>query len=142
MKNKSLLFALSFLLAMLGMIQAATLSYSPLVPQTGDSALIISNKAAVAQTRLAAGNSFVNITTATTTVVKASGGILERVVINTVGAGSTITLYDNASAASGTKIGTLTSALQASLSYNVAFSNGLVAVTASGTAADVTFVYR
>jgi len=142
MKNKSIAFLLTAMLAMVGILGAATLSYSPLVPQTGDSALVISNKAAVAQARLAAGNSFLNVTTAATTVVKASAGVLERICVNTVGAGSTITLYDNASAASGTKIGTLTSAIQGSLTYNVAFSNGLVAVTASGTPADITFVYR
>ncbi|MDP3851969.1 MAG: hypothetical protein Q8Q59_15815 [Luteolibacter sp.] len=141
MRHKFLFF-ITALLAMIGMLHAVTLSYSPLVPQTGDTPTVIANKAAVSQARLAAGCSYANVTTATTTVVKASAGVLERIVINTLGAGSTITLYDNASAASGTKIATLTSAIQNSITYNVAFANGLVAVTASGTAADVTFVYR
>ncbi len=139
---KFLHIAAALVLAVLmPVLPAATLSYSPLVPQTGDSDLVIHNKAAVAQTQLAAGNSFRNITTATTTAVKASAGVLVSITVNTAGAGSTITLYDN-TAASGTKIATLTSAAQTTLIYNVAFSTGLTAVTASGTPADITVSYR
>lgn len=117
---------------------AAPVVYSPASIQTGDSALVISNKVAAAQS---GANSYKNITTATTTAVKATAGVLERVIINTAGAGSTITLYDN-TAGSGTKIATITSAAQTVLSFNCQFTTGLTAVTASGTAADITIVYR
>lgn len=136
-------------------LTAATLSYSPAAPQTGDSALVITNKAAVAATTTAtntttsatkltallAGNSFNNITTATTTAVKASAGVLERITVNTAGAGSTLTIYDN-TAASGTKVGTWTTAAQGSFTINVACATGITCVTASGTPADITVVYR
>jgi hypothetical protein len=155
MKNKSFLFVLCAVLGMLGILSAATLSYSPAAPQTGDSALVIGNKQAVASTTTAAqttlaaaalavqnaGGSYANITTATTTTVKTGAGVLLGVIVNSAGAGSTITLYAN-TAGSGTKIATLTSAAQTSLTYDLAFTTGLTAVTASGTPADITIVYR
>ncbi len=141
MKKNTLLFILTAVFAMVGFLGAATLSYSPLVPQTSDSALIIANKAAVSSARLAAGNSYSNITTATTTSAKSGAGVLVRVIVNTVGAGSTLTIYDN-TAASGTKIATMTTAIQCSQEFNVAFATGLTVVSASGSPADITLVYR
>lgn len=148
MKRNSILFILAAIFAMAGILGAATLSYSPAAPQTGDSALVIGNKAAVAATTTAAkiteaqaGNSFVNITTATTTAVKATPGVLVRIIVNTVGAGSTLTIYNN-TAGSGAKVGTMTTAIQGSYEFNVACSVGITVVSASGTAADITVVYR
>lgn len=81
---------------------------------------------------------FRNITTATTTVVKAGPGILQSLVINTTAAG-TITIYDNTSAA-GTKIATIAaSANLGDYVYNCVFSTGLTVVTAA--ASDVTVTY-
>lgn len=82
---------------------------------------------------------YLNITTATTTVVKAAPGILHKVVVNLAGAGA-ITIYDNASAASGTKIATLsTAAANATWIFDVKTTLGLTIVTA-GTP-DLTIVY-
>lgn len=127
-----------FMVALVPCLPAASLTYSPASVQSGDSALVIANKVAVAQS---GANSYKNITTAATTAVKATAGVLERVIVNTAGAGSTITLYDN-TAGSGTKIATMTSAAQGVLSFNCSFTTGLTAVTASGTPADITIIYR
>jgi hypothetical protein len=91
------------------------------------------------------GAKFLNIAAAATTVVKASPGILHRIVVNTALANGTITIYDNASAASGTKLGTLTVPAAVLLNHFVlefgcAFANGLTIV--GGTAnIDFTVVY-
>lgn len=85
-----------------------------------------------------AGN-YNNISSATTTVVKSSTGILKRIVINTSVAGA-ITVYDNTSAA-GTKIATIAaSAGVGSYDYGVRFNTGLTVVTAG--ASDLTVVYE
>jgi hypothetical protein len=91
-----------------------------------------------------ASDSYRNITTNTTTAVKSGAGTLVRVVINSKGAAAnTAVLYDN-TAGSGTRIGTLdtVNGAIASLDYGCAFSTGLTIVTATGTAADLTVVYR
>lgn len=78
-----------------------------------------------------------------TTIVKAALGTLSKVVINQLGASSNIlTLYDNASAASGTIIAVIdtTSSLGA-LVYNCQFKNGLTIASATGTGADLTIVW-
>lgn len=131
-----LLLAIAILLAIINVGYAGDLTYTTL-PQASDTALQISNKAAVA----ASSNKYKNITTAATTVVKSGSGILERIIVNSGGSGSTIAIYDNTSAAT-TLIGTATSASQATLIYGCRFSTGLTIVTASGTAADITVVYR
>ncbi len=78
----------------------------------------------------------VHISTATTTVVKSNPGLLHTVVINTTSAG-TITLYDNASAATGNVIAVIKgSVLEGSFFYDTEFVNGLVVVTAG--ASDIT----
>lgn len=144
MKIKSPYFIILALLAFIGILQAATLTYSPAAPQTGDTEQVINHKAAVAATTTAentGGGSFVNITTATTTAVKASAGVIERLIVNSAGAGSTLVLYNN-TAGSGAKIGTFTTAIQGSIEINAAFGTGLTAVSASGTPADITIVYR
>ena len=91
------------------------------------------------------GWNYKNITTDTTTDVKASAGFLHSVVINTPVASSVINIYDN-TAASGTLIGTIT--LPATLLnqgpmtalYDVAFATGLTVKTATG-ASDITVTY-
>src|ERR1700743_2493329 len=88
------------------------------------------------------GNSFAEITTAATTVVKATPGILHKVVINTPAAGGTIKIY-NATTATGTPI-TITSpatgALPLELNYDAYFSVAITVVTSL--ANDITVTYR
>lgn len=93
---------------------------------------------------LRAGDNYTNITTATTTAVKASSGNLKAIVVNAAVTTGTITIYDN-TAASGTKIATITFpatllANQVYIPYNVHFSTGLTIVT-TGTA-DITAVWN
>lgn len=90
------------------------------------------------------GSSFTNILTATTTVVIARSANLRRIVFNKKVANGVVTVYDNASAASGTKVGTITNPavlLDSSdvLEYNVFCQNGIVVVTSSTD--DVTVVW-
>lgn len=80
-----------------------------------------------------------NITTATTTVVKAGSGYLKNITINNTVA-STITIYDS-TAGSGTLIGTLeASVTPRTLHYDLHFATGLTIVTAG--ASDLTVVYQ
>lgn len=113
--------------------------YTTLVPQSGDSELIIAHRVGVAQARLGNGNSYANITTNTTTTVKTGAGILDKIQINTAGTTSTITIYDSLTA-TGTKIGTASGNAQAGLSYNIRFTTGLTIVTTG--APDLTVSYR
>lgn len=85
--------------------------------------------------------SYTNITTGTTTVVKGSSGILHSVTINTTAA-ATITLYDNASAASGTKIATIAASpvIGSTFLYDCSLINGLTIVTAG--ASDITVSWK
>lgn len=81
-----------------------------------------------------------NITTATTTLVKTGRGTLGRIVVNTLGAGSAIAIYDGLTAG-GTLIATVSSAAQASLAFGAAFVTGLCVVTSGGTPANITVLY-
>lgn len=89
--------------------------------------------------------SFLNITTATTTVVRSGPGLFHSLIVNKAVGSATITMYDN-TAASGTKIGTITfpatitGADQNPMTYNVSFANGLTIVTSGAT--DLTVAYR
>lgn len=89
------------------------------------------------------GNSFVNITTAATTVVKSGAGVLHSLSINSLGTvASVTTVYDN-TAASGTKIATIDSLnLRGTVLYDVSFSTGLTIVTTGTIAPDITVSYR
>jgi hypothetical protein len=80
-----------------------------------------------------------NITTATTANVKNTYGVLHAITVNTPAAG-TITVYDN-TAASGTKIATVTvvTGQAFTLKYNVTFGTGLTVVTSA--VMDVTVCY-
>lgn len=92
-----------------------------------------------------AGAPFVRIATNTTTNgIKSGAGILHKVVINTKGAAAnTLTLYDNTTA-TGTVIAIIDTVNinSQALLYDLAFATGLSAITATGTAADITIVYR
>lgn len=80
-----------------------------------------------------------NITTATTTVVKTGRGVCVSIVLNATNAGI-ITVYDN-TAASGTKIATIAASALAgtTFGYLCQFTTGLTIVTAS--ADNITVVY-
>lgn len=80
-----------------------------------------------------------NITTATTTLVKTGAGILHTLTVNATAAG-TITIYDNTSAA-GTKIATIkASVVEQTFTFDVAFATGLTIVTAG--ASDITVSFK
>ena len=86
--------------------------------------------------------SYRNFATNGTVVAKTGAGTLKRIVVNTAGVTSNITVYDSVTG-TGTKIGTATSLLaQSSIDYDVEFSNGLTVVAAGLTPADITVVYR
>lgn len=89
-------------------------------------------------------DSYLNVAAGTaTTAVKVGAGTLVRIVINTKGASSnTLTVYDSL-AGSGTKIATIdTTTAVVALEFGVAFGIGLTIVSATGTGADYTAVYR
>ncbi len=90
-------------------------------------------------------NSYLNITSTATTVVKAAPGFLHRITINSATIAAVITIYDN-TAGSGTKIGTITMpaallANQIIIDYDILFLTGLTIVTSVG-AQDITVSYR
>lgn len=84
---------------------------------------------------------YLNITGQATTTVKSSGGVLHTICINNPAATETITIYDN-TAASGTKIGTITvfASTNPCLTYDANFSTGLTLVTATASS-DITVSY-
>ena len=88
---------------------------------------------------------YLNISTATTTVVKSGAGFLHLIVVNKHVATGVITIYDN-TAGSGTKIATITTGAALTSDspicslYNVSFSTGLTIVTSQ--AEDLTVSYR
>lgn len=89
-------------------------------------------------------NAFSNISTNTSTIVKASAGILNRVHINTAGTTSTVALYNDASGACDTNyVMTIdTAALTNTINLNHTFTTGICALTAGGVAANITILYR
>ena len=93
-------------------------------------------------------NASSNIVTNTTTAVKATGGVLNRIIVNAAGTTSTVALYNIASAGcTGTPgsgfVGTLaTTTAFSALEYNHTFTLGICAVTAGAAAADISVLYR
>lgn len=91
-----------------------------------------------------------NITTDTTTTIKATGGVLNRVIVNTAGtAPASIALYNIAAAgctgtpASGYVATLSTETAGIALEFNHTFTLGICAVTVSGaTDANVSALYR
>lgn len=82
-----------------------------------------------------------NVTTAATTVVKATATVFHGIVINKPGTTDTLTVYSN-SAASGTKVATITVATTAVFygPYDTPCDSGLTVVS-GGTAGDYTVLY-
>lgn len=69
-------------------------------------------------------------------------GVLKAVIINNIGAGVTVTLYDGTST-SGTEIGVIGGTLTVeTLTYNATFNTGLFIVVAATTAPDLTITYE
>jgi hypothetical protein len=93
---------------------------------------------------MAFGKKYTNITTATTTTVKSGRGQLFAIINNKSVANGVITVYDN-TAASGTKIATITNPASILLNqYNqnfggIVFNTGLTIVTSA--AEDLTIVW-
>lgn len=84
-------------------------------------------------------NDFVNINSATTTVVKSGSGYLKSVTVNTTAAG-TITIYDN-TAGSGAVVAVLaTSVAPQTFHYDITFTTGLTIVTAAASDITVSFL--
>lgn len=105
---------------------------------------IVGNSAQAVTYTPSSTNSYKNLAANATTTVKTGAGTLDSIVINTVGASAnTITVYDN-TAGSGTKIATVDGTIAGGtrIIYNVAFTTGLTIVIATGTAANITVVYR
>lgn len=92
---------------------------------------------------------FLNITTLTTTIIPNLGNkwCLEKIIFNKKGASSnTLTIYDSNDTLKddpSLKIGTIdTTDKIDSLEYELILKNGFYAVTATGTAADITVILR
>jgi hypothetical protein len=84
-----------------------------------------------------------HITTNTTTTVKKGSGILHAIVINTKGASAnTVTIYDNTTNASPVIAVFDSTTAVGTILFDVRFGTGLTIVTATGTAPDMTVVYR
>lgn len=89
------------------------------------------------------GWNFLNITGQATTVVKAASGMLHTITFNKPVATATIVIYDNASAASGTKLASITvpaSPQPVTLTYDAFFANGITVVTGVADE-DITITY-
>lgn len=90
------------------------------------------------------GSQFTNIAGAATTVVRAAEAVFKRIICNKAVLSGVITIYDHASAASGTKLATIThpgTLLQNQyvLEYDAHMANGIVVVTSA--ADDITIVW-
>lgn len=89
------------------------------------------------------GNSFVNITTATDTNVKATPGVLVGVQVNVGGAGSSAALYNDADGTcSSGLIATISTASIATFTFNANATVGICVTTSGGTPANITVLYR
>jgi hypothetical protein len=130
----SLILAAALAMVFAPPVKATDLTYTTL-PQDTDSALVLANKSATA----AASNKFSYISTATTTTVKSGSGILEKIIVSTVGSSSTATIYDN-TAGSGTVVGVINTDSLGTYNYGGRFATGLTIVTV-GTP-KITVVYR
>lgn len=84
------------------------------------------------------------MSTNTTTAIVGAPCELTSVIINSKGVtGNTLTLYDNATAASGTVIAVIdTTSVVGDIQYDILVKNGITAIMATGTAADVTICWR
>lgn len=155
---KKILISLTSLVALLLCIPvpaaAAPLSFSA-IADDGDSTRSLelrgayylhqvnASLAVISANSAVASNTFRNITTASTTVVKSGTGTLHSVTINALGTvASLVTIYDSATG-SGTKIASINSlSISGTLTYDVSFSNGVTIVTTGTVAPDITVSYR
>ncbi len=89
-------------------------------------------------------NNATHISSNATTAIVGVPCELMSVVINTKGiTGNTLTLYDNATAASGTVIATIDTTVNVGdIQYGILVKNGITAIMQTGTAADVTICWR
>lgn len=90
-------------------------------------------------------NSYKNITTATTTLVKSGAGTLKRIILNKGVASATITVHDALTATTPvigttTLAGTLLNDAGRSIEYDCGFTVGLTIVTSQAT--DITVIYK
>ena len=91
------------------------------------------------------GNKFTNVAGAATTVISGAPATLVAIVCNKAVLSGVITIYDNATTNSGTKVGTITHPAtllqnQYVLPYGADMANGIVVVTSA--ADDITVIYR
>ena len=80
-----------------------------------------------------------NISTNTTTQIKTIKGILKRIVVNALGTGATITVYNHASADSNA-IATIVPTVTGTLEFNCWMSIGIRVKTAGSAACNITVV--
>lgn len=130
----AMLMLLAFLALFEPAARAGDLTYTTL-PQTGDSDLVRANKAQTAPS----SNTFLEITTATTTAVKSGSGIIEKLIVGTVGSSSKVVIYDN-TAGSGTVIAEINTDTLGTYHFGCRFATGLTLVT-TGTP-KITVIYR
>lgn len=89
----------------------------------------------------ALGYSFAHITTSTTTVVKASPGVIRAVVVNSLGTvASTCTVRDDATVIA--VIDTLTSGNTGTYTFDVACATNITVVTTGTAPPDITVIYN
>ena len=111
---------------------AGDLSYTTLVPQTGDTELVIAHKHSLNL----APRKWSNVTTSGTIAIPAV--MLDRVVINSPGTASQVVLTDGTTA-----IATLATTGQASLPFGIVLASGtLTSVTSGSAPANLTITYR
>lgn len=90
---------------------------------------------------ISGGAAFTNITTATNTVVSAKPANFMGLTVNTGGAGSSATVYNNTTC-TGSKIGTYDTSAAGTVNVGAYASTGICVTTAGGTPADITVLYR
>ena len=127
---------------------ATDLTYTTLVPQTGDDPMVIGHKQAVAQGQLAQGNTYAHIATSGTNAlvtnsVSTNSVLLDRLVINNPGsAAATLTLVTG-TGTNAVTVGVVgAQAAPVTLPYNVRLPAGLSVVATGTNAPDVTVSYR
>lgn len=86
-------------------------------------------------------SSYTRITTNTNTVIKTGKGVFSGISVNTAGATSTATVYDNTTC-TGTIIGTFSTLAQVVLNVGAIATTGICVTTAGGTPADITVLWQ
>lgn len=91
-----------------------------------------------------AGSPHVEMSTNTTlNAIKTGAGVLHKACINTKGASSNTLKFYDALTVTGTPIASIDTTTDVEcLEYDMSFTTGLTAIMATGTAADVTIIYR